>query len=51
MVRASFQFRDRDRIPDAVIARKIMELAEAGEDNSDRLCGTGIDVFQAIVSV
>jgi hypothetical protein len=25
-------------IPDAAIARKIMELAEAGEDNPDRLC-------------
>jgi hypothetical protein len=48
MVRTSFQFKERDRIPDAVIARKVMELAEAGEDNPDRLCEQVLNYFQAI---
>jgi hypothetical protein len=47
MVRAAFQFRDRDRIPDAVIARKIMELAKAGETNPDQLCEQALKLFSS----
>jgi hypothetical protein len=44
MARAAFQL--RDKVADEVIAKKIIEFAEAGETNPDPLCEQALNYFQ-----
>jgi hypothetical protein len=46
MVRAALQFRHQGNFTDEAIARKIVELAKAGERNPDQLCERALNYFQ-----
>jgi len=38
MARTAFHLRDKDNVADEVLAKKIIEIAQAGETCPDRLC-------------
>jgi hypothetical protein len=47
MTRAALRLVDRDDPAVAIIAKKIIELAKAGERNSDLLCEAVLKEFRA----
>jgi len=50
MVCAALRLADRGDLANEIIARRIIELAEAGEHNPDLLCERVLEEFRAQVS-
>ena len=46
MVRVALGLADRGDFADEIIAKKVIELAKAGETHPDRLCEQALDYFR-----